>query len=84
MMSNEGQHPPEEVQNSNNAGLPPGLIPRQEIVDVEVPSIRADALHAHIMGALAQKPAHRIVTITMATYGEFPLYYRVLIVIEYL
>lgn len=61
-----------------------GLTPRQEIVEVDVPAHQSDDLHAHIMQTLAEKPAHRIVTMTMATYGESPLFYRVLIVIEYL
>jgi len=63
---------------------PLGLTPLQEIVDVDVPARSSKDLHAHVMQALSQKPAHRIVTMTMATYGEFPLFYRVLIVIEYL
>ncbi|MGK0721014.1 hypothetical protein ACSHWH_01920 [Leucobacter sp. W1478] len=83
MMQHNSQQLSGNMQDSSNASLPPGLIPQQEIVDVDVPAHQSKDLHAHIMGALAQKPAHRIVTITMATYGEFPLYYRVLIVIEY-
>ncbi|MCA0378326.1 MAG: DUF2510 domain-containing protein [Actinobacteria bacterium] len=61
-----------------------GLIPSQEIVDIDVPAHRSRDLQAHIMQALSEKPSHRIVTMTMATYGESPLFYRLLVVIEYL
>lgn len=70
-------------QNPTQGSPAQGLIPQQELVNVDVPAHHADELHAHIMRVLAEKPAHRIVTMTMATYGEFPLDYRVLIVIEY-
>lgn len=82
-MQNDTQQLSGDLQDSHNASLPLGLISQQEIVDVDVPAHKSKDLHAHIMGALAQKPAHRIVSITMTTYGEFPLYYRVLVVIEY-
>lgn len=74
--------PQHDLQQSEPRGA--GLTPLQEIVDVDVPAHRSKDLHAHIMQSLSQKPTHRIVTMTMATYGEFPLFYRVLIVIEYL
>lgn len=70
--------------NESADQLRAGLTPSQEIIDVDVPAHKSNDLHAHIMQALSQKQAHRIVTMTMATYGEFPLFYRVLIVIEYL
>ena len=79
-----------EVTESNQATAaaapdqPLGLTPRQEIVDVNIPAHQSDDLHVHIMAALTAKPAHRIVTMTMATYGEFPLHHRVLVVIEFL
>lgn len=61
-----------------------GLTPRQEIVDIDVPAHESDDLQPRILAALAQRPAHRIVTMTMAAHGEFPISYRVLVVIEYL
>lgn len=61
-----------------------GLTLHQEILDIDVPAHKSSDLHAHIMEALSVKPAHRIVTMTMATYGESPLFYRVLVVIEFL
>ena len=61
-----------------------GLTPRQEIVDIDAPAHKSSYLHDHIMETLSAKPAHRIVTMTMATYGESPLFYRVLVVIEFL
>lgn len=61
-----------------------GLTPMQEIVEVDVPAPQSADLHAHVMRALGPKPAHRIVSMTMAAYGEYPTSYRVLLVIEYL
>lgn len=90
--SDDPQKPPSPTgsesgsPNSNEAATSSrtGLTPSQEIIDIDVPAHKSSDLHAHIMQALGQKQAHRIVTMTMATYGEFPLFYRVLIVIEYL
>lgn len=64
--------------------VPRGLTNRQDIVEIDVPAHLGDRLSDHIREVLATKPAHRIVTMTMATYGEFPLAYRVLITIEFL
>lgn len=72
------------IEGGHAADLPDGLTARQEIVEIDVPPHKSDELHAEIMRALSQKRAHRIVTMTMTSYGEFPLFYRVLVVIEYL
>lgn len=64
--------------------VPLGLTNQQDIVEVDVPAHLGDRLSDHIREVLATKPAHRIVTMTMAAYGEFPLAYRVLITIEFL
>ncbi|MGO3147970.1 MAG: hypothetical protein ACTIJ6_09870 [Leucobacter sp.] len=55
----------------------------QEVVVVDVKSSSPDELQSCIVKALAEKSAHRIVSTTLTSYGEFPLYFRALIVIEY-
>lgn len=61
-----------------------GLTSSQEIVDIVVPAPQSDGLQGRIVQELSQKPAHRIVSMSMATFGEYPTSYRVLVVIEYL
>lgn len=75
---------PSEI--AQGAGGQPGfgLTPRQEIIEIDVPPHGTPALQASLTSALARRPLHRIVALTMATYGEFPLHYRLLVVIEYL
>lgn len=76
---------PGEPKRGVTAGpAPMGLTKQQDIVEVDVPAHLGDRLSDHIREVLATKPAHRIVTMTMAAYGEFPLAYRVLITIEFL
>lgn len=61
-----------------------GLVASQEIVEVRLDNDVTSSLKASIDVALAEKPHHRIVALTSVASGEFPLYVRVIIVIEYL
>lgn len=61
-----------------------GLTPRQEIIEIRLASIVSESPKAEIDRVLAEKPAHRIVSLSMASSEEFNTAAVVLIVIEYL
>lgn len=61
-----------------------GLIESQEVIEVRLDNDLRGSLKEHIDAALAKKPHHRIVALSTVASGEFPLYVRALIVIEYL
>lgn len=63
--------------------MPNGLTASQEIVEVRVDNNVRASLADAVYEALADKPEHRIVTMSSVAMGEFPLYVRVLVVIEY-
>jgi len=60
------------------------LTASQELVEVRLDNDVNASLKDKIDAVLAEKPEHRIVTLSTVATGEFPLYVRALIVIEYL
>lgn len=68
----------------DNTSIPAhGLIAAQDVVAINIPSALGSDVREQIMSALSERPAHRIVSITMASYGEYPLSFQVVAVIEY-
>lgn len=61
-----------------------GLTPRQEIVEIMMRDIVAGSPKAAIDKALAEKPRHRIVSMSLTSSEEFNTAGIVLLVIEYL
>lgn len=61
-----------------------GLTQSQEVVEVRLDNDVRGSLKDRIDAVLAQKPHHRIVALSTVASGEFPLYVRAIIVIEYL
>lgn len=61
-----------------------GLTPRQEIVEIKLRNIISSSPKAEMDQVLAQKPAHRIVSMSLASSEEFNTAGIVLLVIEYL
>lgn len=59
-----------------------GLTPWQEVVEVDLPDLRG--AKQTIDAALAQKPAHRIISLSVTSWGEFSHWGTALIVIEFL
>ncbi|XPP26040.1 MAG: hypothetical protein ACNYNX_10535 [Leucobacter sp.] len=61
-----------------------GLTPRQEIVEIKLRNLVSGSPKAEIDQVLAEKPAHRIVSMSLASSEEFNTAGIVLLVIEYL
>lgn len=61
-----------------------GLTPRQEIVEVAINNTISGSLKASIDAALAAKPLHRIVSLSITATQEFSTAGIALVVIEYL
>lgn len=61
-----------------------GLTPRQEIVEVAITNTVGRSLKAEIDAALAARPLHRIVSLSITSTQEYSTAAVVLIVIEYL
>lgn len=61
-----------------------GLIQYQEIVEIKVRNVVGSSVKDAIDAMLAQKPLHRIVSMSMTSSEEFNTAAVVLLVIEYL
>lgn len=61
-----------------------GLTPQQEIIEVAIPNVVSGSPKAAIDAALAVKPAHRIVSLSITSTQEFSTAAVALVVIEYL
>lgn len=61
-----------------------GLTRKQEIVEVNLFDTAQASIRDAILAELAQKPEHRIVSLSIASYGEFASGYRAIVVIEFL
>ncbi|MBL5973071.1 MAG: hypothetical protein D3X82_04640 [Candidatus Leucobacter sulfamidivorax] len=61
-----------------------GLIQYQEIVEIKVRNVVGSSVKDAIDAVLAQKPLHRIVSMSMTSSEEFNTAAVVLLVIEYL
>lgn len=61
-----------------------GLTPSQEIVEVRLRNVVSGSFKADIDAALAEKPLHRIVSLSIASSEEFNTAGLALVVIEYL
>ena len=61
-----------------------GLTPQQEIVEIKLQNLVSDSPKALIDQVLAEKPAHRIVSMSLASSEEYNTAGIVLLVIEYL
>lgn len=61
-----------------------GLDSQQEVVEVRLDNDLSGSLKERIDAVLAEKRRHRIVALSTVASGEFPLYVRAIIVIEYL
>jgi len=62
---------------------PHGLIASQEVVEVRLDNSLSGSLQERIMQALGSKPEHRIISLSVFSAGEFNMYLRAIIVIEY-
>lgn len=60
-----------------------GLTPSQELIEIRLDNDLRSSLQEAIMNVLSTKPEHRIVSLATVAMGEFPLYFRALVVIEY-
>ncbi len=61
-----------------------GLTPQQEIIEIKLRDIVAGSPKSEIDRVLAEKPSHRIVSMSLASSEEFNTAAVVLLVIEYL
>lgn len=61
-----------------------GLTASQEVVEVRLDNDLTASLSERITAALTQKAEHRIVALSTVATGEFPMYVRAIIVIEFL
>ncbi|WP_458040930.1 MULTISPECIES: hypothetical protein [Bacteria] len=60
-----------------------GLSASQQVIEVRLDNDLAGSLKDRIDAALAEQPDHRIVALSTVASGEFPMYVRAIIVIEY-
>lgn len=61
-----------------------GLTSTQEIVEIDIFDSHRASIRDAILADLAQKPLHKIISLSITTYSEFATSYRALVVIEYL
>lgn len=61
-----------------------GLTSKQEIVEVTIPNVVSGSLKAEIDAALAVRPAHRIISLSITSTQEFSTAALAIVVIEYL
>ena len=61
-----------------------GLTPKQEIIEVAINNTVGGSLKSEIDAALAAKPLHRIVSMSITSTEEFNTAAIALLVIEYL
>lgn len=61
-----------------------GLTRKQEIVEVDLFDRAQASIRDVILAELSSRPEHRIVSLSITSYGEFASGYRAIIVIEFL
>ena len=61
-----------------------GLTPKQEIIEIAINNTVSGSLKSEIDAALAAKPLHRIVSMSITSTEEFNTAAIALLVIEYL
>lgn len=61
-----------------------GLTPRQEIIEVAINNTISGSLKSEVDAALAAKPLHRIVSMSITSTEEYSTAAIALLVIEYL
>lgn len=61
-----------------------GLTPKQEIIEIAINNTVSGSLKSEIVAALAAKPLHRIVSMSITSTEEFNTAAIALLVIEYL
>lgn len=61
-----------------------GLTPKQEIIEIAINNTVSGSLKSEIDAALAEKPLHRIVSMSITSTEEFNTAAIALLVIEYL